>query len=82
METVKPVEKVAKIEKTEKIARVKQPTVILSPDKRAEILKIIEEEAKQLVEKGLIPERDQEVITKAVEYAIEGSLVTPEEEES
>ena len=78
VEAIRPVEKIAPIQKVEKIAKVRQPTLSLSAEERAKILKMVEEEAKSLVEKGLIPEKDEEVITKAVQYAISASIIEEE----
>jgi len=78
VEAIKPVERVSPVEKVEKVARVRQPTLSLSAEDRARILKMVEEEAKNLVEKGLIPEKDEEVITKAVQYAITASIIEEE----
>ncbi|MCS6893614.1 MAG: hypothetical protein NZO16_03495 [Deltaproteobacteria bacterium] len=78
-EAINPIDRVSRVEKTQ---RVRQPTLALSPEKRAELFKLIEEEAKKLSENGLIPETDRDVITKAVEYALESSLISAEEEES
>lgn len=82
IEKINPVEQVSPIEKTSKVTRVRQPTQSLTAEERARLLKLIEEEAKELVKSGVIPERDEEIITKAVEYALESTLITPEEENS
>lgn len=82
VENITPVEQVNPISKTGRITRVRQPTQSLSAEERARLLKIIEEEARELVKSGVIPEKDEEVITKAVEFALDGTLITPEEENS
>ncbi len=71
-EPVKPVERVSKIES---VSRVRQPTLALSAKERQKLLKLLEEEANELVKNGLIPEKDKDVVTKAVEYALTSSFI-------
>lgn len=76
-EPVRPVEKVNRVDA---ISRVRQPTLNLSSKDREKLLKMIEQEANELVKSGIIPKEDKDVVTKAVEYAITSAILDDEEE--
>lgn len=73
------VQKASSIKEVSKVSSVRESTRTSSLDfnKRDKYFSMISEEAEKLVKEGVIPKSSQEVIERAVQMAIDASLLEP-----
>ncbi len=76
---VKGVERASSVKSVSKVSSVNEPARTSSLDfsKRDKYFSMISEEAEKLVKEGVIPKSSQEVIERAVQMAIDASLLEP-----
>ncbi|MBP9839023.1 MAG: hypothetical protein KBC84_09975 [Proteobacteria bacterium] len=69
------VKQVSQVQQQSAIGKTKVGTRPLTPEERARLLQMVDEEADKLVSSGAIPESKKETITKSVKYTIAAGVL-------